>query len=328
MAAFLAYESALAYLRSHAAHGGKQLPYARTTKLPDSTKEVANSISGCPIEAFVHGKAHVLVPDQANRSLRPSCVCHVWSAPIASGSFYSLGDDIYISTPEFLFLQIAGKVSLHRLMTIGYELCGTYVIYRQFGRGIVTSTHPLTSTNRIARFLEKNSGRYGVKAAREALRWIVGLSNSPMESVLSMLFVLPKTQGGQHLSGIELNREFKLSAEWRRRLGKRSFKPDVYFTEERVAVEYYGSDHDAVGAKEYDATRQALMEYLGIRVLGVTKAQLYDPDKYQGMLKELYRLLGRKYTRPTPKQQMATLFLKDEILPGHDSSRYLGAFWR
>ena len=28
------------------------------------------------------------------------------------------------------------------------------------------------------------------------------------------------------------------------------------------------------------------------------------------------------------QQQMATLLLKDEILPNHDSSRYLGAFWR
>ena len=328
MAAFLAYESALAYLRSHAAHGGKRLPYARVTKLPASAKETSSAVSGCPAEAFIHGKAHVLVSSHAARSLKPSCVCHIWSTQLASGSFYSIGDDIFVSTPEFLFLQMANTVSRHRLIAIGYELCGTHVIYRQFGRGIATSTHPLTSTSRIARFLEKSPGRYGVKTAREALRWVVDMSNSPMESTLSMLFVLPRMQGGQPLSGIELNREFPLNDEWRRRLGKRSFKPDIYFTKERVAVEYYGSDHEKPDAKEYDATRQALMEYLGIRVLGVTKEQLYHPDKYQGMLKELYRLLGKRYIKPTPKQQMATLFLKDEILPNHDSSRYLGAFWR
>ena len=218
-------------------------------------------------------------------------------------------------------------MDFHRLIALGYELCGTYVVYRQFGRGIATSTRPLTSTNRIARFLDKCTGRYGVKTAREALRWVVDKSNSPMESALAMLAVLPKTQGGQHLSGIELNREFPLNAEWRRRLGRQSFKPDIYFAKQRVAVEYYGSDHEAAASKEYDATRHALIEYLGIRVLGVTKAQLYDPDKYQGMLKELYRLLGKKYSRPTPQQYKATLFLKDAILPGHDSTRYMGTFW-
>ena len=328
MAAFIAYESALAVLRAHAARGGKRLPYVRSIKLPDSTTEVANSISGCPAEAFVHGKAHVLVANQQARSARSSCVCHVWSAQPTSGSFYALGDGVYVSTPEFLFLQMAGKVGFQRLVYLGYELCGTYVVYRQFGRGIATSIRPLTTTRRISHYLDKRPGSYGVKTARKALRWVIDLSNSPMESALSMLLVLSKTQGGQHLSGIELNRELKLNDEWKRRLGRQSFKPDLYFADKKIAVEYYGSDHDEATAKQYDATRQALMEYLGIRVLGITKAQLYNPDKYEGMLKQLYRLLGKRYCQPTPDQRLATLLLKDAVLPRHDSSRYLGTFWR
>ena len=126
------------------------------------------------------------------------------------------------------------------------------------------------------------------------------------------------------MSPIVLNPEFPLNLEWRRRLGRQSFKPDIYFPKQRIAVEYYGKeDHTSISSKQYDATRQALMEYLGIRVLGVTSEELYHPDKYIGMLKELYRLLGKKYRMPSDDQQVSTLLLKDEILPGHDSTRYL-----
>jgi hypothetical protein len=100
MAAFLAYESALAYLRCHAANGGKRLPYARVTKLPDSAKETASAVSGCPAEAFAQGKAHVLVSNHAARSFKPSCTCHIWSAQLPAGSFYSLGDEVFVSTPR------------------------------------------------------------------------------------------------------------------------------------------------------------------------------------------------------------------------------------
>ena len=328
MATFLGYESALAVLRDHASRGASPFTPARVSKLPTTAVEAGSGISGCPLESFVDYQAHILVANGSARSERPSCTSHVWSRTPASGSFYSLGDGYYVSTPEFLFLQMASKTTEARLIMLGYELCGTYVIDRHFARGFASSTEPLTSTSRIGRYLARCKGQPSVNKARTALRWVVDNSNSPMETTLSMLYILPKTQGGQHLSGIELNREFGLSPEWQYRLGRHSFKPDIYFPEVKVAVEYYGSDHDSVSAKEYDAARQALMEYLGIRVLGVSKQQIYNPDKYQGMLKQLYRLLGKQYRKPTDKQYLATLLLKDEILPGHDSARYLGAYWR
>jgi len=326
MAVFIGNISALAILRDHASRKGPQLPVARAEQLSQNALEISSTLSGCPPEAFVDGKVHIVVPGHTARCKKSICVSHIWSAPIIRGSFYTLGDGIYLSTPEFLFLQMAASLSLEALVELGAELCGTYAINRRYARGFVTPTEPLSSVASINRYIQRSEGCYGVDKARTAARFLFDDSNSPMETAFGMLLHLPRARGGENLSGFELNREFDLSPEWQRRLGVHSFKPDFYFSKTRTAVEYYGNDHDAITAKEYDATRHALMEYLGIRVLGVTKAQLYQPDKYMGMLKELYKLLGRTYRRPTPEQQIATLLLKDRILPGHDSSRYLGTF--
>ena len=324
MAAFLAYESALAVLRSHAATSGTPMRHARVFRLPDTSREVSSSLGGCPPEATFSGRLHVLVSSPQSRSKRASCTSHVWSQPLVTGSFVNLGDDVYVSTPEFLFLQMASTSSLPQLVMLGYELCGTYTLTDRYGRGFITDIVPITTPSKISQYLARSPGRKGVDKAKAALRWIRAHSNSPMETALAMLLTLPRQDGGQHLSPIVLNPEFPLNLEWRRRLGRQSFKPDIYFPKQRIAVEYYGKeDHTSISSKQYDATRQALMEYLGIRVLGVTSEELYHPDKYIGMLKELYRLLGKKYRMPSDDQQVSTLLLKDEILPGHDSTRYL-----
>ena len=222
---------------------------------------------------------------------------------------------------------MASRWSFARTVQLGFELCGTYAIDKSLGRGFASSTRPLSSVARIGRFLDKAEGCYGAEKARGASRYLLDNSNSPMETPLAMLVCLPRTRGGENLSGFIMNKEFPLDPEWARRLGAHSFKPDLFEPNARVAIEYYGSDHDSATAKEYDASRQAIMEYLDIRVLGISKSQLYQPDKYMGTMKQLRKLLGIAYRKPTREQQIATLFLKDEILPGHDSSRYLGTFW-
>lgn len=327
MAAFLGYRSAYATLRERTVHGGKLPPAARISTLPASALETNASVGGCPRESFVGGKAHLLVSTPAARSENPACSCHVWSGRIPSGSFLALGDGVYANSPEFLFMQMATKLDFAEAVAFGFELCGTYFITEAVGRGFMASVPRLATASRIRAFLDKMEGCYGVRKARKVLAWVLDDSASPMETALAMLVGLPKSRGGRGLSGLQLNREFPLTREWRRRLGRQSFKPDLFFPSRRVAVEYYGfEDHHLRENREYDELRRGIMEYLGIRVLTVTKQQLYRPEKLEGAMKELHKLLGVRYRKPTQAQQMATLALKDSILPYHDSSKHLGSF--
>ena len=104
MTVFIGHESALAILRSIASHGEAPPPLARLSLLDVTAREVSAGLSGCPREAFVQGKAHVLVPSHAARSKHRDCVNHIWSHEVIPGSFWALGDGIYVSSPEFLFL--------------------------------------------------------------------------------------------------------------------------------------------------------------------------------------------------------------------------------
>ena len=155
MAAFLAYESALAVLRSHAATSGMPMRHARVFRLPDTSREVSSSLGGCPPEATFSGRLHVLVSSPQSRSKRASCTSHVWSQPLVTGSFVNLGDDVYVSTPEFLFLQMASTSSLPQLVMLGYELCGTYTLTDRYGRGFITDIVPITTPSKISQYLAR-----------------------------------------------------------------------------------------------------------------------------------------------------------------------------
>lgn len=307
---------------------GHALRVARIERITDNAKEISCSLPGCPRESYVSGKVHVLVAGGNARSTAKACASHVWSGGLPGGSFYVLGDEIYLSTPEFLFLQMAGKFSISRLAAFGYELCGSFAITAKRERGYETSTPPLTSAERIACYLQRAGGCYGAKKAREALAFIKDGASCPMEGPLALLIGMPRSRGGRGLDGFLLNQKLALPEGYREHLGRACLLPDLYFPEERVAVKYCGvQEHSDFGGCLFDTGRQTTLNGLRLRLVAVTKQDLYDPDRFEAFTKSLAKLLGRRYHKPTQKEYAKTLKLKDEILPGHDSLRHVGAYW-
>ena len=59
---------------------------------------------------------------------RTPAVLSSFCSVLPERSFVDAGEGFLMSTPEFCFLQMANRLSLARLIMLGYELCGTYVL--------------------------------------------------------------------------------------------------------------------------------------------------------------------------------------------------------
>ena len=153
---------------------------------------------------FRDGQIDILVPEANLRCTSLIHKAHVWSRPLAPGSFFEVRPGIYVASPELIFLQMASILDLPHLVKLGDELCSSYREDDYDARGFMQVT-PRTNVARLARYIDKMAGCKGAKAARYALRFVAGNAASPMEVALVMLLCLPKRYGGYGLPLPEMN---------------------------------------------------------------------------------------------------------------------------
>jgi len=115
---------------------------------------------------------------------RTPAVLSSFCSVLPERSFVDAGEGFLMSTPEFCFLQMANRLTLARLIMLGYELCGTYVLV---DKGPAPRRDaPLTTVAKLRTFIEGTSNARGRKKALRALRYVLDRSASPMESALGM----------------------------------------------------------------------------------------------------------------------------------------------
>lgn len=69
---------------------------------------------------------HLLVGSSRGRRRCPGFVTHCCTKELPLGSFFALGDDIFVAAPELAFVQAARWLSLEHLIHFGMMLCGLY----------------------------------------------------------------------------------------------------------------------------------------------------------------------------------------------------------
>ena len=132
------------------------------------------------------------------------------------------------------------------------------------------------------------------KAARKAARQILQGSRSPKETKVCMLAHLPRLQGGMGCKAPLLGQEIEAPDPAARILGTRTFKPDLYWPEYRMAVEY--SNRAWPSAQErlnYDKLVRNAYRMLGIAALSLGKDDLSDNAR----LRKRFELVNRKCKR-------------------------------
>lgn len=203
MTIFIGHKTALAYWRTHDRNWAQPISQA----MPQSYNSpyYAQMDTGILWKFGIDEKpVSILVFHEVNRRRSQGLSPHIWSGKHPSRSFYKIAQDLYISTPEATFLQLGKELGLIQLITVGYELCGSYGLSAQSSSGFLRR-EPRSNPQLIERYLEKCEGIHGVKAAKRASSYLIKGSASPMESLLSMLLCLPPSLGGFGLPRPELN---------------------------------------------------------------------------------------------------------------------------
>ncbi|WP_283170705.1 hypothetical protein [Curtanaerobium respiraculi] len=213
---------------------------------------------------------------------------------IPRGALRSLGNGLFVASPEFCFLQMASKLSFYRLIRYGHEICGSYAMQRGTPRGFIEA-RPLTSVANTQTFLARYPDAHGRARAMHALPWVVENAASPMETAVGMILHLPMRYGGFGLPRHSFNREVLLSPTARNLAGRKTCRLDLSWEGVKYDLEYLGKiDHEGQTSIERDSRRVHALEYDGYQCDSITRVQVMDPFDMEVIARKIAREIGTK----------------------------------
>ena len=145
------------------------------------------------------------------------------------------------------------------------EVCGRLELIEAVSVADSALHSRLVRVEQLEAWAKSHSGFRRVRNLRETLRHVEPASESPMESRLRMILVL----GGLPRPRAQIS----LHDRWHRFVGR----PDLYYEEERIGIEYDGGGHRDTLAE--DNRRQNRLLNIGVRLLRFTSGDvLRSPD--------------------------------------------------
>jgi len=220
---------------------------------------------------------------------------HSWSKGFPSGSFYDLENGVFVSSPCFIFLQMASVLSLPELVAYGDELCGLYAFDRSAERGIRKRKHPLITKAQLASFLESAKGHRGSKCAQLALTYIVEKSASPMETLDEILLCFPYRYGGYAIRVASMNNEVPLNLSARRIAGLQRCYTDISWPPIKYDIEHQGK-RDHMGEADFEADRARInaLRIMGFEVIELTHSQVSNWRSFEEIALHTAKILGHR----------------------------------
>ena len=258
-----------------------------------------------------------------SKAVRP----HVCSKALPGGAFVNANNGLYVSSPEFCFLQMASEYPLAKLIALGIELCGTYSQPSisskcerldegqvNFDQSLYNLPH-LTSKKKLQTFTNRMGGWNGQRRALKALRYISDGSGSPMETILFILLTLPYRYGGYGLPMPELNGCIYPKKGALPFAGRNFYRGDLLWREAGVVAEY-NSDmvHANTDNIAMDAIRRGDLALCGISEVTVTKRQLYSAELFDKVARQIASRIGKKLRYNDPGFLKARLELRSALM--------------
>lgn len=303
----LTHESSLAYWRSPTAKRGRSLNATEARDFIDRAHRCAHvqmldNVLSSGMLANLHTPIDLLTANRNERRSTRRARFHCVQTALPDGALVLIDETtlpdgtclhIALSSPEFCFLQMARSLAWFDLIALGFELCGDYALAPGAPRGFLPR-NPISTPDDLATFAASAHNFTGAKAARKAARQILQGSRSPKETKVCMLAHLPRLQGGMGCKAPLLGQEIEAPDPAARILGARTFKPDLYWPEYRMAVEY--SNRAWPSAQErlnYDKLVRNAYRMLGITAISLGKDDLSDNAR----LRKRFELVNRKCKR-------------------------------
>lgn len=276
----------------------------------------------------VESPVDVLV-DHADERRRSSLVRpHVWARPLSEGALVPVGEGLWVTSPAFTLLQLAGRLSLARCALLASELCGTFSVHEapssvaellerlngqrrlvrvggwepsftQEGRLTdVWSRQPVASVEELVALAESQQGARGSRRLAAAARLVVPGAASPLEVRAGVLLGWPRRLGGEGLGGFTHNERVELSPEAQAVARRESCSCDLYWPggEGRGPLDVECQSeafHAGTGGRMSDANRSTALGLMGVEVVEVTWGQLRDPVSCDALARLVAEKLGR-----------------------------------
>jgi hypothetical protein len=216
--------------------------------------------------------------------------CHCCPEHLPAGAFIELTSDIYVASPELLYVLRSRELSLPQAIDFGCWLCGTFC----YGdNGEILERPQVTTPNRLRSFVELCSHVAGIRNARRAVDWVIPKAASPMEAACAIPFYLSRRLGGFGLPIPELNYRVDLTPAEAEIAGKERIYIDVYWRDFGFGLEYQGEEvHGSYDALRSDIARQLAAEEHHIDFQMMTIDQLREKSQRLAVAKKAARHLG------------------------------------
>lgn len=244
---------------------------------------------------------HVAANKKSQRLHLESIVSHILQKSSTGIECYMIADNIYVLPPETCFTQVSANATIYQTLLLGMEWCGTYSLDRSSKKSYAYNLTPLCTVTSLKEYLKSTSFSHGSKADKTSayLSFIVDNSASYAETTLVLLLTLPYKYGGygfkQPLLNPSLDNQGMLIPPGT--LG--SLKPDLYWPEYRVAIEYNSREfHENLNSYGQDTERRERLEHMGIKVIPVLAKKLYDVERFDELAKELSTLFHKRLQLP------------------------------
>lgn len=281
--------SALEAYRSRGRLVGELLDKPRTSKLDGCRLPVVSALEEELGAVGVRTRPyHLCFCSRSHARSRDDVRRHLLVGDLPRRSFVCVRSGLLISSPELLFVQLATDADLDDvdLALLGFELCGSYLLDPDPNSwdGMVNTPAPMTSVAKIARMIDAMPGRAGVKRATAVLRLVRDGSNSPMETVLALLFGLPRRLGGLGFGPVVMNRKVTLAS------GPRWV--DIFFPEAGVGLEYKGRIPHSIEKVGRDDRRQNGLVGSGVTIINVWYEDLSVPHLFDQLVRDVAGALG------------------------------------
>ena len=255
----------------------------------------------------------IMVPHRDMRRRSDKAVFRVCSKSLPASACKQIQHDIFVVRPELALMHMAQRLSLAKIVQLGFEACGTY---RLCPDGGFMQAEPLTSPASLQGFLRNNSGLCGSKALARALPFVLAGAASPMESIVAMLLELAPKYGGYGLPAPKLNYKLSTGARGQTVTSKKYFVMDLCWPEKKLAAEY-DSDEFHVGSERIaaDAERRNALLHLGYEVVTVSRLQVMSATEFDDVAHILAKRLGRQLRPRAKAWGLLQQQLREEILP-------------
>lgn len=230
-------------------------------------------------------KLSILVPRAGKRSYDRRICNRICEENLPAGSFALVSrpdfSPIVTESPELCVVRAAADLSLRvrqgtldknvaliRLIELIDELCGRYARHPSCPRNEQPAydLEPVTSADRLARYLRDARRVDGLPLARQALAYALDNLGSPMETLLEMACCLPPHLGGINLPKPVSNQPLEFSEHERGLVSHVTLRPDLFWRKYQTAGEYNGRDHDGRDASAEDDRRVSDYQVCSIKV--------------------------------------------------------------